>query len=92
MINKSLEALLRGYILFDVNGKRFHDYNSALAERKSIDGNVKFDGFHIIKGWQYFYVRYSLRNPIEITINQFRACPNVVSSANLQNSTCIAET
>lgn len=59
-MNKTLEAFLRGYIVFRVNGKRFLRYNSALAHRKSIEGDVKFDGFHIIKGWVIFYVRWAL--------------------------------
>lgn len=56
-MNKTLEALLRGYVRFDVNGKRFWLYNTALAERKSIDGNVRFSGFNIFKGWRIFYLR-----------------------------------
>jgi hypothetical protein len=56
-MNKTIEALLRGYLLFDVNGKRFLRYNSALAERKSIEGDVYFEGFHVLKGWTGFFYR-----------------------------------
>ena len=56
-MNKTIEALLRGYVLFDVNGRRFLRYNSALAERKSISGNVEFKGLHIFKGWRSFFIR-----------------------------------
>lgn len=56
-MNKTIEALLRGYVLFNVNDKRFLRYNSALAERKSIPGNVEFTGLHIFKGWRAFFIR-----------------------------------
>jgi hypothetical protein len=56
-MNKSFEALLRGYILFSVNGKRYMLYNSALEARKAIDGDVYFKGWHILKGWLGFYQR-----------------------------------
>tara|TARA_R110000803_G_scaffold163913_1_gene227648 strand:+ start:25931 stop:26185 length:255 start_codon:yes stop_codon:yes gene_type:complete len=58
-MNKTLEAGLRGYILFDVNGARFLRYNSALAQRKATEGNVEFNGLHIFKGWQCFFVRFN---------------------------------
>ena len=57
-MNKSIEALLRGYVLFDVNGKRFFLYNSALTERKATLGDVEFVGLHIFKRWQTFYIRF----------------------------------
>ena len=58
-MNKTIEALLRGYVLFDVNGKRFLRYNTALAERKAIPGNVEFNGLHIFKGWRCFFARFT---------------------------------
>lgn len=57
MRNKSLRALLRGYIRFDVNGNRFWLYNSALAHRnslRSIGIGSTFIGFNIIKGRRVF--------------------------------------
>ena len=56
-MNKSLQALLRGYILFKVNGKLFYNYNAGLAQRRRIDGEVYFHGLHIFKGWLSFYTR-----------------------------------
>jgi len=56
-VNKSLEAFIRGYFLFVVNGKRFLRYNTALKCRKDIDGDVYFKGYHIFKGWLGFYQR-----------------------------------
>lgn len=56
-MNKTIEALLRGYVLFDVNGERFYRYNSAVAYRKGIVGNVSFNGWHIFKGWRCFFLR-----------------------------------
>ena len=56
---KTLEALFRGYIMFDVNGKRFVRYTSAREYRLSIKrGNLIFKGFHIWKGWVGFYERF----------------------------------
>lgn len=59
-MNKSLEALLRGYVLFYVNSKMFLRYNSALRARKLISVDVTFKGFHIFKGWQGFFIRKTL--------------------------------
>ena len=60
-MNKSLEAFLRGYFLFDVNGKKFMLYNTALAYRKSVkqECDVEFIGWHIFKKWQCFYMRFN---------------------------------
>lgn len=63
-MNKTIEALLRGYVLFDVNGKQFLRYNSAMAERKSISGDVEVNGLHIFKGWRTFFIRISTRGPL----------------------------
>ena len=59
---KTLEALVRGYFLFDVNGKRFLLYTPALNYRKSISGNVYFKGFHVVKGWLGFYERFGVKD------------------------------
>jgi hypothetical protein len=59
-INKSLEALLRGYILFDVNHKKFWLYNAALDKRKQLSKNgdaILFKGFNILKmKWLNFFI------------------------------------
>jgi hypothetical protein len=60
-MNKTLEALLRGYVRFDVNGKRFWRYKTALAERKATIDDVCFAGRHIFKGWRIFYLRKTRR-------------------------------
>ena len=57
VVCKTLEAILRGYIYFKVNDKVFYRYNTALAYRESITGNVDFIGLHIFKGWVGFYFR-----------------------------------
>ena len=56
-INKSIEAFVRGYLFFKVNGKFFYFYNNALEERKRINGNVFFIGFHIFKKYRCFFQR-----------------------------------
>ena len=56
-MNKTVKALLLGYIYFDVNGEKFYTYNKALEKRKKIKGNVYFDGFNIFLGWRTFYLR-----------------------------------
>lgn len=56
-MNKTLEAMLRGYLLFDVNGKRYLTYNAAKAARVATIGSVKFIGWHVVKGWVCFYYR-----------------------------------
>jgi hypothetical protein len=57
MKNKNIEALLRGYLFFNVNGKRFFKYNSAVKSRKSTPKNKSV----IFKGWNIFY--FFLNNP-----------------------------
>ena len=59
-MNKTIGAVLRGYLFYDVNGRKFLRYNSALSHRKSIDGDVEFIGFHIFKGWTGFFVRFGI--------------------------------
>jgi len=57
-MNKSIEALLRGYVLFDVNGQRFFRYNTARNARLAIDGDVEFIGFNVfLMGWRCFFKR-----------------------------------
>jgi len=59
-MNKNLQALLLGYILFDVNGKKFLTYEKARTHRLSIKGNVCFKGFSLFrpfKFWRSFYIR-----------------------------------
>ena len=59
-MNKTIEAFVRGYLFFDVNGKRFLLYHSAVSYRKTIDGNLLFKGWHIFKGWQGFFERFGV--------------------------------
>jgi hypothetical protein len=64
-MNKSIEAALRGYVLFAVNGQRFMTYNAALKARKFLTDEtghpfVRFMGFHLFKGWVCFYLRMPL--------------------------------
>jgi hypothetical protein len=66
-MNKTIEAILRGYILFTVNGKRFYRYNSALAERKSLSEApyLNFSGLNIFylftkQPWRCFYERFNV--------------------------------
>lgn len=51
-MNKSLKALLRGYLFFSVNSKQYLTY---LAARQAYDaGSPKISvlyGFHLFKGW-----------------------------------------
>jgi hypothetical protein len=58
-MNKTTEALIRGYVLFQVNNKLFLSYNAALAARKAVPDthSVSFTGLHILKGWQTFFMR-----------------------------------
>ncbi len=48
-MNKTLEAALRGYVIFKVNDEFFFRYNSALKRRKEFSEqrvNVCFKGFN----------------------------------------------
>lgn len=56
-MSKTIEAFLRGYLLFEVNGKKFLTYNAAKAECVATTGYVEFIGWHIVKGWICFYMR-----------------------------------
>ena len=61
-MNKTLEAMLRGYIFFRVNDKYFMTYAPAQRYRTTITkGLIKFEGYHIWKGWTGFF--YRIINP-----------------------------
>lgn len=52
-----------GYLVFDVNGKRFLNYDKARNYRISIEGSVCFKGWNIFYlfskhgAWRTFYIR-----------------------------------
>jgi hypothetical protein len=52
---KTLEALVRGYLFFRVNGEYFLLYHRAKRKRMSLTGNISFEGYHLLKGWTGFY-------------------------------------
>ena len=57
-MNKTLEAIVRGYLFFRVNDKYFMTYTPAQQYRKSIEtGELYFEGYHIWKRWQGFFYR-----------------------------------
>jgi hypothetical protein len=61
-LNKSIEALLRGYVRFDVNGTKFWRYNSALEYKNAVvksNDDIEFIGYHIFKGWLGFFYQYN---------------------------------
>jgi hypothetical protein len=59
---KTLEAIVRGYLFFRVNDKYFAFYTTAQRYRTTIEtGELYFEGYHIVKGWQGFY--YRMNNP-----------------------------
>ena len=59
---KTLEALIRGYVLFRVNDKHFLTYTSAQRYRTTITkGDLAFEGYHVWKRWQGFF--YRIDNP-----------------------------
>ena len=62
-MNKTLEAMLRGYLFFRVNDKYFMTYTPAQKYRTTIEtGELSFEGYHIWKKWQGFF--YRLENPV----------------------------
>ena len=53
---KNIEALIRGYIVFSVNGELFWLYTSAQNRRKEItEGPLNFSGFNF---WYNLFSRY----------------------------------
>ena len=61
-MNKSFEAILKGYVYFDVNGKRYYNYIDANERAEmfiKIDHDITFLGFNILKGWKTFYTHTS---------------------------------
>lgn len=58
-MNKSIEAFLRGYMDFKVNGKKFNTYNAAndYVKLLPLDADVSFIGWHVFKGYRSFYIR-----------------------------------
>ena len=62
-MNKTLEAMLRGYLFFRVNDKYFMTYTPAQRYRTTIEtGKLSFEGYHIWKKWQGFF--YRIENPV----------------------------
>ena len=62
-MNKTLEAMLRGYLFFRVNDKYFMTYSPAQRYRTTIEtGKLSFEGYHIWKRWQGFYYRIECNN------------------------------
>lgn len=62
-MNKSIEAFLRGYYKFEVNGRVFYLYNKALAHRKylsSLNLDVWFMGHHVTKGEIMLYTSWGI--------------------------------
>lgn len=61
-MHKSIEVLLRGYIVFRVNGEKFYLYHRAKKKRLSLclntHTNISFEGYHIFKGWTGFFYRF----------------------------------
>lgn len=75
-MNKSIEALLRGYIYFRVNGQGFWTYNAANAVTEAARGDVSFVGLHVWKGWRGFYYRRKsiiMTGPCEITVEDSKS-------------------
>ena len=57
-MNKTLEAILRGYLFFRVNDKYFATYTPAQRYRTTIEsGELFFEGYHIWKRWTGFFYR-----------------------------------
>ena len=66
MLNKTLEAWLRGYFCFRVITndcmQTFLTYNAARKARLEITtGSVRFEGYHIWKKWICFYQRLEIK-------------------------------
>jgi len=69
-MNKTLEAIVRGYLFFRVNDKYFATYTPAQRYRTTIEtGELSFEGYHIWKRWQGFYYRTECNNVCEIVQN-----------------------
>ena len=74
-MNKSLEALLRGYVCFDVNGKRYYNYIKANERAEifiKIDHDMTFTGYNIFKGWKTFCTHISSNKTHHISQECFR--------------------
>ena len=63
--NKTLEAVLRGYVFFKVNDDYFLTYAKAKERRVSLTDsgceNIVFIGLHLFKGWIAFYKKVNLQ-------------------------------
>lgn len=54
-----VEAVLKGYLYFNVNGQTFFRYTDARAHKnmlKADDYPISFTGYHIRRGWESFYI------------------------------------
>jgi hypothetical protein len=63
-MSKTLEAIVRGYLFFRVNGRYFLTYKPAQKYRTTITkGSIEFEGYHVWKGWTGFF--YRIENNLE---------------------------
>jgi hypothetical protein len=66
-MRKSIEAVLRGYLLFRCDGRYYLTYGRARASVPAT-GTTALDGWHIIKGWRGFYLRLEAPTEVQPTI------------------------
>jgi len=93
-ISKNIEALLRGYVVFNVNGKRFWNYEDARAERVRItDANqpVEFSGWHVIKGWRWFYYTAYIGPSFDVHVDSEAHPARARALASTPNIVAVAE-
>lgn len=79
-LSKNAQALLEGYILFDVNGQRFTSYEAARARRVEITESqqaVAFKGLNVFRmRWEYFYISVYPRPACEVLVTNYVIRPN----------------
>lgn len=81
-MSKNLQALLEGYVLFDVNGERFATYEAARARRMQLTElglPVAFKGLNIPRQrWEYFFISvYPIpAAEVLISVHHMRPDPN----------------
>jgi hypothetical protein len=57
---------MRGYLLFDVNGRKFLTFGSARRAYQAEPGDACLNAWHCLKGWRGIKLKASIRRELGI--------------------------
>ena len=85
-MNKTLQHALKGYFLFNVNGKNFKTYGGALKASESVFGDIILKGHHITRGSEILYEKSGTPLWNKQRSNPIDRRPKRVQSESMKNT------